>query len=66
MEISKEQFDLRFKEVLDSMAEEMAGNPEIDVKRFYGLVCFMENLSYFSPFIYGLIDTAKGRGDKSS
>ena len=38
------------------MVEKMAGNPEIDVKDFYGLVDYFENLAFFSPVLYGLLD----------
>ncbi|AHM58859.1 hypothetical protein D770_02960 [Flammeovirgaceae bacterium 311] len=59
MEISKEEFDDKFREVLDSLLEGMAENHEIDVKKFYGLAIFMENLTFFSPVIYDLLENAK-------
>ena len=55
MEMNQEEFDLKFKEVLDALVESMAENSEIDVKKFYGMTYFLENLSFFSPVIYGLI-----------
>jgi hypothetical protein len=56
MEMTKTEFENTFKEMLDHMLEDLAVNPEIDVKKFYGMVCFLENLSYFWPVIYGLIE----------
>ena len=59
MELTKEEFDDKFKETLDSLVEGMAESSEVDVKKFYGMVCFLENLSFFSPVIYGLIKDKK-------
>jgi hypothetical protein len=59
MEMTKEEFDDKFREVLDTLVEGMAENSEIDVKKFYGLACFMENLTFFSPVIYGLLENTK-------
>jgi hypothetical protein len=59
MEMTQEEFDLKFKEVLDVLVEGMAENSEIDVKKFYGMTYFLENLSFFSPVIYGLIEDSK-------
>lgn len=61
MEITKEEFDAQFKETLDFLIEAMANNAEIDVKKFYGMTCFLENLSFFSPVLYGLIEEAKNK-----
>ncbi|CAN5239298.1 hypothetical protein BH23BAC1_BH23BAC1_47410 [soil metagenome] len=57
--MTREEFDLKFKEVLDAFLEGMAESPEIDVKKFYGMTYFLENLSFFSPVIYGVIEDAK-------
>ncbi len=57
--MTKEEFDDKFREVLDTLVEGMAENSEIDVKKFYGLACFMENLTFFSPVIYGLLENTK-------
>lgn len=54
--MTRKEFDSQFKKSLDSMVEKMAGNPEIDVKDFYGLVYYFENLAFFSPVLYGLLD----------
>lgn len=55
MELSQEEFDLKFREIMDFVVEGMATNEEIDVEKFYGVTCFLENLTYFSPVLYGLI-----------
>jgi hypothetical protein len=57
--MTPEEFDLKFKAVLDALVEGMAENSEIDVKKFYGMTYFLENLSFFSPVIYGLIEDSK-------
>lgn len=59
MDLTKEEFDYKFKETLDSLIEGMAENSEIDLKKFYSMTCFLENLAFFSPVIYGLIEKAK-------
>lgn len=59
MELSKEEFDQEFRESLDFLLEEMAENSAIDVDRFYGMACFLENLAFFSPVFYGLIEQSK-------
>lgn len=59
MEITKEEFDDKFKATLNALIEQMAENGEIDVKKFYGMTCFLENLAFFSPVIYGMIENAK-------
>jgi hypothetical protein len=55
MEISKEEFDNKFRETLDTLIQEMAENSEINVEKFYTMTCFLENLAFFSPVIYGFL-----------
>lgn len=57
--MTKEEFDDKFKETLDVLIAQMAENGEIDLKKFYGMTLFLENLAFFSPVIYGLIENAK-------
>lgn len=59
MEITKEEFDLQFKKVLDTFLEGMAKQPEVDVRQFYSMTYFLENMSYFTPVIYGLLEDSK-------
>jgi hypothetical protein len=58
MRMTKAEFDLRFRSTLDHMLEEMAKNPEIDVQKFFGLACFVENVAFFGPVIYGLLENS--------
>lgn len=57
--MTQEEFDLEYKAVLDALLKGMAEHPEIDVKKFYNLTYFIENITFFSPFFYGLIETGK-------
>lgn len=59
MEMTKEEFEDKFRETLDSLLEGMAENSEIDLKKFYGMAYYLENLAFFSPVIYGIIKNAK-------
>lgn len=59
--MTKEEFDIQFRETLDFLVEAMAENSEIDVKKFYGMTCFLENLAFFSPVIYGIIEDSKNK-----
>lgn len=59
MEISKEDFNKQFQGLLDDLLEGMAENSEIDLKKFYGAACFLENLAFFSPVFYGLLKNSK-------
>lgn len=59
MELKPEDFDQKFKEALDKAIEHMAENPDIALTKFYGLTCFLENLAFFSPVLYGIITDSK-------
>lgn len=59
--MTKEEFEIQFRETLDCLVEAMAENAEIDVKKFYGMTCFLENLAFFSPVIYGMIEESKNK-----
>lgn len=61
MEISKEEFDIRFKETLDTLLQEMAHHSDVDVKNFYTMTCILENLAFFSPVVYDLMKSAKAK-----
>lgn len=60
--ITKEAFDEKFQEGLDTVLLALAEHEEIDPKKFYSLVCIAENLAFFSPVLYGLLKIA----DKNS
>lgn len=57
--MTKEEFDGKFKETLDNILLAMAENSEIDLNKFYSMACVLENLSFFSPVIYGAIKNKK-------
>jgi hypothetical protein len=59
MEISKEEFDRKFQETLELIIKQMAENPEIQVDKFYHMTYFMENLAFFSPVIFDLLQKPK-------
>lgn len=54
MKLTPEEFDATFNDTLNAMLEQMAGDPDIRVEKFYSLACFLENLSLFSPVLYSL------------
>lgn len=59
--MTQEEFDLTYKSVLDATLIKLAEHPEIDVKKFYNYAYFIENLSFFSPVFFGLIENAKNK-----
>lgn len=59
--MTQEEFDVQFNGVLDALLKNMAEHPEIDVKKFYSFSYFIENMAYFGPVIYGMIENAKSK-----
>lgn len=59
MDISKEAFNDQFREGMDALIEQMAEHPDVELKKFYGMACFLENLAFFSPVLYDLIEKSK-------
>lgn len=59
MEMTQEEFDARFRETLDGVIEDMALDAEVEPQKFFGVTLFFENLAYFSPVIFGLIENSK-------
>jgi hypothetical protein len=59
MEINKEDFDAQFRETLDALIQRMAENSEVNVTNFYSMTCILENLAFFSPVIFDLIQKSK-------
>ncbi|WP_236612931.1 hypothetical protein [Cesiribacter andamanensis] len=57
--MSPEEFDARYQEALEKALAHMAENPEIAPSQFYSLATFLENLSIFSPVLYGLLIDSK-------
>jgi hypothetical protein len=59
MELTPQEFDERFVEALDTLLKNMAENPEVDVRNFYSMTCILENIRYFSPVLFGVLESAK-------
>jgi hypothetical protein len=53
--MTEEEFDARYTYTLDALVAIMAEEPEVDPEKFYGMVCLLENLRYFSPVLYGAL-----------
>ncbi|MDQ3393248.1 MAG: hypothetical protein M3512_03925 [Bacteroidota bacterium] len=65
MDISKEEFDEQFQKVLDGLLEGLALHQEIDVKQFYNMTYFLENLAFFSPVIFDIIKESQTKNKPS-
>lgn len=59
MEMTREEFEVQFKETLDSLVEGMAEHEDVAPTKFFGMVCFLENLAFFSPVIWAMIEEQK-------
>lgn len=59
MKMTQEEFNNRFKATIDALLDGMAENQEIDVKKFYNMVYFLENLTFFGPVFYGMMKEGK-------
>ncbi|WP_205502491.1 hypothetical protein [Rufibacter psychrotolerans] len=57
--MTEEEFDANYVEALDAVLEAMAENKEIDPGKFYSMTYILENLRFFSPVIYGVLQEAK-------
>ncbi len=55
MQISEEDFECQFRETLDTLVQTLADHPEVGLKDFYTMTCVLENLSFFGPVSYGLL-----------
>lgn len=53
--MTAEEFDHKFRETLDEVVASMAEQEEVAPGQFFSVVCFLENLAYFSPVVYGLL-----------
>lgn len=53
--MTAEEFDDKFRETLDELVAGMAEQDEVAPGQFFGMVCFLENLAFFSPVLYGLL-----------
>jgi hypothetical protein len=59
MEITKEAFDDKFRETVDALLLAMAEQEEIAPEKFFSMACILENLAFFSPVIYGALQSSK-------
>jgi hypothetical protein len=59
MELTKEEFNNKFRETLDNLMQNMAENSEVNVESFYNMACILENLAFFSPVVYDLLQKPK-------
>ncbi len=53
--MTEKEFDAHYTETLDHLLAAMAESAEVDLEKFYGMACILENLRFFSPVIYGAI-----------
>ncbi|MBW3544971.1 MAG: hypothetical protein KY428_05095 [Bacteroidetes bacterium] len=53
--MTPEEFDSKFRETLDELVAGMAEHEEVEARKFFSMVCFLENLAFFSPVLYGLL-----------
>lgn len=58
-EMTEEEFDNKYVETLDTVLLAMAESSEIDPEKFYSIACVLENLRFFSPVLYGALQTKK-------
>jgi hypothetical protein len=61
MEMTKEAFDDKFQESLDEILLAMAEHADIAPEKFYSMACLLENLAFFSPVLYGILQEAKNK-----
>jgi hypothetical protein len=59
MQLTEEEFDNRFKNTLDGLVQHMADHSEVSPEAFYHMTCVLENLSFFGPFLYDLLQKPK-------
>jgi hypothetical protein len=59
MEITKEEFNDQFRESLDALLAAMAEHENIAPEKFFSMACVLENLAFFSPVIYGVLQDSK-------
>jgi hypothetical protein len=59
MEMNQEDFDHQFRATLDAVLHAAAGEEEVGLQEFYHVACVLENLSFFGPFLYDLLQKPK-------
>jgi len=66
MNITKEEFDDKFRNVVDDLLVAMAEHNEINPEKFYSMACILENLAFFSPIIYGAMQNSKDKNSNNN
>ncbi|QMU28027.1 hypothetical protein [Adhaeribacter radiodurans] len=59
MELSKEDFNYKFQDTLENILIAMAEHPEVKPEKFYSMACILENLAFFGPVVYDVIQNPK-------
>ncbi|WMJ73970.1 hypothetical protein RCC89_12460 [Cytophagaceae bacterium ABcell3] len=59
MEFTQEEFKEKFQEGQDQLLAVMAEDKEVSMSKFYSMACFLENLTFFTPFLYSLLKENK-------
>jgi hypothetical protein len=59
MDITQEEFNDKFQQGLDALLTAMAEHEEIAPEKFFSMTCVLENLAFFSPVLYGILQSSK-------
>lgn len=59
MKLTKEEFDDKMQEGLDAILRALAEEEEVNPDKFFSLACLVENLTFFSPVLYGMLRKPK-------
>ncbi len=61
MDISPAEFNEKFQDTVDNILVALAEHEEVNPEKFYSMACMLENLAFFSPVIYGVLQQKKGK-----
>ena len=61
MEISKEEFEEKFRQGNEILLERMANHSQINVETFFSMACFFENLTFFAPVLFDLLQKPENK-----
>ncbi|WP_207434590.1 hypothetical protein [Sabulibacter ruber] len=62
--MTEEEFDANYVAALDAVLEAMAEEKEIEPGKFFSMTYILENLRYFSPVIYGVLQNARNNSQQ--
>lgn len=54
--MNKNQFNKELRQVTEKIIAEMAENTNVSLRNFYSMTCFLENLTFFGPVLYSIMD----------